>query len=121
MAPTSTSNLLTRSSSKSGLKITSVSVKKGHPTILKYSWTYKENSPDYITVAVIGVSGKDLVVLAGNWFVKGEGKSGELTASLDISVLKSFPGEFILVFVSDDDHDKLYAKSKSFQVKKSDF
>ncbi|KAG8939393.1 hypothetical protein FRC04_006620 [Tulasnella sp. 424] len=121
MAPTSASNLLSRASSKSGLKITSVSVKKGNPTILKYSWTYKENSPDYITVAVIGVSGKDLIVLAGNWFAKGEGKSGELIASLDISVLKGFPGEFILVFVSDDDHDKVYAKSKTFQVKKSDF
>ncbi|KAG8938931.1 hypothetical protein FRC00_014322 [Tulasnella sp. 408] len=64
-----------------------------------------------ITVAVIGVSGHDLVVLAGNWFAKGEGKSGELTASLDISVLKSFPG----------DHDKLFAKSKPFHVKKRDF
>ncbi|KAG9040581.1 hypothetical protein FS837_000424 [Tulasnella sp. UAMH 9824] len=87
-----------------------------------------------ITVAVIGVSGKDLVVLAGNWFAKGEGKSGELTASLDISVLKSFPGlehvltgfavmnrEYVLVFVDDDDHDKLLAKSKAFRVKKSDF
>ncbi|KAG8955203.1 hypothetical protein FRC04_009661 [Tulasnella sp. 424] len=64
-----------------------------------------------ITVAVIGVSGKDLIVLAGNWFAKGGGKSGELIATLDISVLKGFPG----------DHNKVYAKSKPFQVKKSDF
>ncbi|KAG8955202.1 hypothetical protein FRC04_009660 [Tulasnella sp. 424] len=111
MAPTSTSNLINRASSSSGLNITSVSVKKGNPTIVKYSWTYKENSPDYITVAVIGVSGNDLIVLAANWFAKGEGKSGELIASLDISVLNGFPG----------DHDKVYAKSKPFQVKKSDF
>ncbi|KIO33468.1 hypothetical protein M407DRAFT_241060 [Tulasnella calospora MUT 4182] len=122
MAPTSTSNLLTRASSKSGLKITNVSVKKGHPTILLASWTYKANSPDYTTIAVIGVSGKDLVVLAGSWFTKGEGpKSGELTVSLDISVLKSLPGEYVLVFLNEDDHDKLYARSKPFHVKKSDF
>ncbi|KAG9020796.1 hypothetical protein FS837_007889, partial [Tulasnella sp. UAMH 9824] len=51
-----------------------------------------------VTVAVIGVSGKDLVVLAGSLYTKGEGKSGELTASAEISALKKFPGEYVLVF-----------------------
>ncbi|KAG9042545.1 hypothetical protein FS837_010733 [Tulasnella sp. UAMH 9824] len=106
-------------SSKSGFKITSVSFLKTQPVTLLYSWTYERKSPPYFTVAVIKVGSDKITFLKTNLFTKGEGLTGELSTNIDISSLKGLSGKYVLAFVNSNDLKEVFAKSETFQIKKS--
>ncbi|KIO33733.1 hypothetical protein M407DRAFT_240900 [Tulasnella calospora MUT 4182] len=104
-----------------GLSITSASVKKGHPTVVKYTWKFHDDSPKYFAVGIIEVSSHDFTLLEDDVETRGHGSNGTGKDTVSIEVLKRHPGKYVLVLVDVDDYDDVFATSKAFQVKKSDF
>lgn len=104
-----------------GLSITSASVKKGRPTVVKYSWKLHADSPTYFAVGIVEVSLHDFTLLKDNVVTRDYSDIGIGEDTVSIEVLKRRPGKYVLVLVAVDDYDKVFATSKAFQVAKSDF
>ncbi|KAG8985855.1 hypothetical protein FRB90_004399 [Tulasnella sp. 427] len=113
-----------RSSSQdsgNGLSITSAAVKKGSPTVIKYSWKFHDKSPKHFAVGVVDVSSNDFTLLESAVETRAHGSNGQGTDTESIESLKKYPGKYVLVLVDTDDYGNRFATSKAFQVKKSDF
>ncbi|KAG8947029.1 hypothetical protein FRC04_011209 [Tulasnella sp. 424] len=82
-----------------GISITSVSVKKGHPTVIKYSWAFHNKSPDFFAVLIKDVASKNVWVLDSKVSTGGHGRGGKGKDTVDISVLKDYPGKYVLLLV----------------------
>ncbi|KAG9040584.1 hypothetical protein FS837_000427 [Tulasnella sp. UAMH 9824] len=126
MAPADLTDRKTKSGVKSsGIKITSVSVKKkGRQTIIKYSWTYEAKSTFEFAVALINLGTKEKYFLDMETRTRDHGKGNTGTATWDISFMKDYPlGIYMLVFqlVDFEDYAETIAKSKAFHLRKADF
>ncbi|KAG8957243.1 hypothetical protein FRC00_004270 [Tulasnella sp. 408] len=77
--------------SGNGISITSVSVKKGHPTTIKYSW--------HFAVLIKDVALKNIWVLDGKVSTRGHGSGYKGKDSVDVSVLEHYPGKYVLLLV----------------------
>ncbi|KAG8939395.1 hypothetical protein FRC04_006622 [Tulasnella sp. 424] len=96
----------------SGLTITSAVVKKGRPTVVKYTWTFNpQKCPGDFAVGVVDVVTKKQIILDESVVTRDHGKNNTGNFTVDITFLKDKPGDF----------SEVIATSKSFQVKKSDF
>ncbi|KIO21849.1 hypothetical protein M407DRAFT_123215 [Tulasnella calospora MUT 4182] len=104
-----------------GLSITSAAVKKGKPTVVKYSWKFHDNSPKHFAVGIVEVSSHEFILLDHEVKTRGHGGNGKGKDTVSIEVLEHHPGKYVLVLVDTDDFDIVFATSKAFQVKKSDF
>ncbi|KAG9040583.1 hypothetical protein FS837_000426 [Tulasnella sp. UAMH 9824] len=126
MAPADLTDRKTKSAVKSsGIKITSVSVKKGRRTMIKYSWTYDDaKSPGEFAVALINLGTKEKYFLDMETITRDHGKGNTGTDSYDITFMKDYPlGIYMLVFqlVDFDTWAETIAKSKAFYLRKTDF
>ncbi|KIO30144.1 hypothetical protein M407DRAFT_158505 [Tulasnella calospora MUT 4182] len=121
MAPTLLTARAKSQDSGNGLSITSAAVKKGRPTVVKYSWQYHDKSPKFFAVGVVDVSSNEYIHIQDDEETRNYGENGKGTDHVSISVLENRPGKYVLVLVDANDFNKVYATSKAFQVKKSDF
>ncbi|KIO33469.1 hypothetical protein M407DRAFT_17725 [Tulasnella calospora MUT 4182] len=121
MAPTLLAARAKSQDSGNGLSITSAAVKKGRPTVVKYSWQFHDNSPKFFAGGIVDAASKEFILLEDDVETRGHGKNGKGTDTVSIDVLKNSPGKYVLVLVDTDDYDIVFATSKAFQVKKSDF
>ncbi|KIO31435.1 hypothetical protein M407DRAFT_19576 [Tulasnella calospora MUT 4182] len=71
---------------------------------------------------MVEVSSHDFTLLEDDVETRGHGNNVTGKDTISIEVLKrQSPGKYVLVLVDTEDYDNVYATSKAFQVKKSDF
>ncbi|KIO33447.1 hypothetical protein M407DRAFT_17707 [Tulasnella calospora MUT 4182] len=126
MAPTDLTDRASKSKSQYRFTITSAVVKKGRPTVLKYSWTYdpkRSYEDDRFAVAVYNLATKEQTFLDYHVYTHDHGKGNTGTWTVDISSLKDKLGKYLLLFVliDFDDYVVVAAKGKPFHVRKGDF
>ncbi|KAG9005932.1 hypothetical protein FRB90_010133 [Tulasnella sp. 427] len=110
-----------RPNTSQGFKVTSVSVKKGNPTVIKYSWHYTDQSPEYFGVGVVNLNSGAYSLMEAWIETRGFGAAGTGTTTVRIDGLKHSPGKYVFEIVSNDDYNLVLAKSKVFHIKRSDF
>ncbi|KIO21851.1 hypothetical protein M407DRAFT_28563 [Tulasnella calospora MUT 4182] len=104
-----------------GLRITSASVKKGKPTVVKYSWKYNHKSPRHFGVAVVEMWGHEFTLLDDDVRTRRHGGDGKGKYTASIESRKDTPSDYALVFVDINNRYNVYATSETFKIKRSDF
>ncbi|KAG9037834.1 hypothetical protein FS837_001367 [Tulasnella sp. UAMH 9824] len=121
MAPTGVTDRAFATKSH-GVTITSAAVKKGRPTVVKYSWTYnsKKSPAMFVTLScslprriveseyiasksfftfVFNIETEEQIPLGDSVITRDHGKDHTGTLTLDITELKNKPGKYLLLFV----------------------